>query len=164
MIIKTILSTALVLGFLSTNVNALDLPQITLANGEVYEIVPLPSRRGKGGSVHAIVSKAAARHGVPQRLAHAVIGLESRHNCSARSRSGASGLGQLMPGTARAMGVRDSMNCHQNANGAMKYLGDFYRRTGGNWCAAATAYNRGSVGGCSGYGRKVVHSAGRSDG
>lgn len=122
--------------------------------------VPLPPRRMQGGTVYAIVTQAAARHGVPARLAHAVIHVESRHNCRARNRSGASGLGQLMPGTARAMGVRNSLDCAQNADGAMAYLGRMYRAAGGNWCLAATGYNRGSVGGCSGYGRKVVRSAG----
>ena len=108
-------------------------------------------------SAYEAVSNAAQRNGVPQRLAHAVIKVESGHNCHARNRSGAAGLGQLMPATARSLGVRNPMSCEQNAEGAMRYLGQFYRQSGGNACAAATAYNRGSLGGCSAYGRKVLN-------
>jgi soluble lytic murein transglycosylase-like protein len=63
--------------------------------------------QAEGGSVQAIVTQEAARAGVPQRIAHAVIRVESGYNCRARNPSGAAGAGQLMPATARAMGVRN---------------------------------------------------------
>lgn len=151
-----VLSTIIALG--SIQAQAFEFQTVSV-EGNRMAAVPLPPRRLQGGSVYAIVSQAAANHGVPQRLAHAVIGVESRHNCHTRNRSGAAGLGQLMPGTARAMGVRNPMDCTQNANGAMKYLSAMLRLAGGDWCRAATAYNRGSLAGCSAYGRSVLRRA-----
>ncbi|MEN3238578.1 lytic transglycosylase domain-containing protein [Methylobacterium ajmalii] len=123
--------------------------------------VPLPPRRGEAGSVYAIVTQAAVRHRIPPALLHGVIRVESNYNCNAYNRSGATGLGQLMPGTARSLGVRNPRSCHENADGAARYLARFYHKFGGNACAAATAYNRGSGRGCSAYGRQVVRFATR---
>lgn len=123
-------------------------------------VVPLPPRRMEGGSVYAIVTQAAARHGVPQRLAHAVIRVESNYNCGARNRSGASGLGQLLPRTASSLGVRNSFDCVQNADGAMKYLKQAISN-GGAGCAGVSLYNRG-VGArpvCTAYGKRVMRLA-----
>lgn len=138
---------------------AFEFPSLTVESTQVAA-VPLPPRRMRGGSVYAIVSQAAARHGVPARLAHAVIGVESGHKCNAKNRhSSARGLGQLVASTARAMGVRNPSDCRDNANGAMRYLSSMLRMAGGNWCAAATAYNRGHLAGCSAYGRSVMRRA-----
>uniref|UniRef100_UPI0005B269F1 transglycosylase SLT domain-containing protein n=1 Tax=Methylobacterium sp. B34 TaxID=95563 RepID=UPI0005B269F1 len=117
--------------------------------------------QAEGGSVQAIVTQEAARAGVPQRLAHAVIRVESGYNCRARNRSGAAGAGQLMPATARAMGVRNPMDCRQNIAGSMRYLRQAISR-GGASCAGVSLYNTG-VGArprCTAYGRRVMHFAG----
>ena len=74
------------------------------------------------GHVPAIVSQEAAKAGVPQRLAHAVIRKESGYDCRARNRSGAAGAGQLMPATARGLGVHDAFDPEQAVNGAAQYL------------------------------------------
>ena len=117
--------------------------------------VEAKSSRGQDG--YDFVSRAAKRYNVPEWLAHAVIHIESGHRCSARNRSGASGLGQLMPGTARALGLHNSMNCAQNADASIRYLSRFFHLSGGNACASASAYNRGSLSGCTSYGRKVTN-------
>ncbi|TXN08944.1 lytic transglycosylase domain-containing protein [Methylobacterium sp. WL103] len=112
------------------------------------------------GSVQSIVTQEAARAGVPNRLAHAIIKVESGYNCRARNRSGASGAGQLMPATARAMGVRNIMDCRQNIAGAMRYLRQAINR-GGAGCAGDSLYETG-VGArphCSAYGRRVMRFA-----
>jgi soluble lytic murein transglycosylase-like protein len=70
----------------------------------------------------AIIDSMAAEHGVPARLVRAVIKVESDYQERARSRKGAMGLMQLMPGTARRFAVADPYNPQQNIEGGIKYL------------------------------------------
>jgi soluble lytic murein transglycosylase-like protein len=62
------------------------------------------------------------------RLVVAVIVQESRFNPSAVSHAGAQGLGQLMPGTARYLGVSNSFDVQQNIYGTVRYLREQYDR------------------------------------
>lgn len=114
----------------------------------------------EGGSVQAIVSQEAARAGVPQRVAHAVIKVESGYNCRARNPSGASRAGQLMLATARALGVRNPMDCRQNIAASMRYLHQAISK-GGAGCSGVSLYNMGTAARprCTAYGRKVMHFA-----
>jgi soluble lytic murein transglycosylase-like protein len=84
---------------------------------------------------------AARRHGVPEDLFLRLIAQESGWNPSARSHKGAVGLSQLMPSTARRLGV-DPKDPHQNLDGGARYLAQQYR-TFGNWRLALAAYNAG---------------------
>lgn len=56
------------------------------------------------------------------RLVMAVVAAESRFRCNAVSKCGALGLGQLMPGTAKGLGIRDPLDPIQNLYGTVKYL------------------------------------------
>jgi len=90
----------------------------------------------------------SARQGVDARLLVAVIAVESRWNPSARSPAGASGLGQLMPATAAALGV-DAADPLQNIAGAAHHLrvliDRFARRDPATCCEfALAAYNAGA--------------------
>jgi hypothetical protein len=88
------------------------------------------------------VVAAACLAGVPFDLFDALIIQESRYNPFALSSKGASGLTQLMPGTARSLGVLDRWSVSQNLSGGARYL----RRqldTFGNWPLALGAYNAG---------------------
>jgi soluble lytic murein transglycosylase-like protein len=112
------------------------------------------------GKVWSIVTQEAHAAGVPVRLGHAIIKVESGGNCHARNPSGASGAGQLMPATARALGVRNRFDCRQNISAAMRYLRAAINR-GGAGCAGVSLYQTG-VGArphCSAYGRKVMRFA-----
>lgn len=62
------------------------------------------------------------RHGVDARLVAALVATESSFNPKATSRVGAMGLGQLMPGTAKDLGVSDPYDIEQNLKGTTSYL------------------------------------------
>lgn len=84
---------------------------------------------------------AAQRHGVPEDLFLRLVQQESGFNPTAVSHKGATGLAQLMPDTARALGV-DINDPHQNLDGGARYLKRMYARFG-NWRHALAAYNAG---------------------
>jgi soluble lytic murein transglycosylase-like protein len=84
---------------------------------------------------------AARRHGVPEDLFLRLIRQESGWNPAARSHKGAMGLAQLMPGTARILGV-DPNDPAQNLDGGARYLAAQYRKFG-TWRLALAAYNAG---------------------
>lgn len=84
---------------------------------------------------------AAERWGVPQMLFRALVDAESGWNERARSSKGAIGLTQLMPATARSLGV-DPFDPAQNLDGGARYLRQRYD-TFGDWELALAAYNAG---------------------
>lgn len=88
------------------------------------------------------VSAAEARHALPAGLLDALIWTESRYNPLAISKAGAAGLGQLMPGTARDLGVSDRFDPKENVAGAARYLRQMLDRFGMVHLALA-AYNAG---------------------
>jgi hypothetical protein len=88
------------------------------------------------------MAAAACGAGVPVQLFDALIIQESRYNPLAISSKGASGLTQLMPGTAKALGVFDRWSVPQNLEGGARYLRK-QLDTFGNWSLALGAYNAG---------------------
>ncbi|HVL39761.1 MAG TPA: lytic transglycosylase domain-containing protein, partial [Fimbriimonadaceae bacterium] len=75
-------------------------------------------------------------------LLDALVAEESAYDPNARSRAGAMGLSQLMPGTARELGVADPFDPAQNLRGGAKYLAQMLQRFGDLRLALA-AYNAG---------------------
>ena len=90
----------------------------------------------------ADVHAAEARFGLPHGLLDALIWTESRYNPTAVSSAGAAGLGQLMPGTAKDLGVRNRFDPQSNIQGAASYLRQMLDRFGVVHLAVA-AYNAG---------------------
>lgn len=90
----------------------------------------------------ADVHAAEARFGLPHGLLDALIWTESRYNPTAVSSAGAAGLGQLMPGTARDLGVPNRFDPQANITGAAHYLRQMLDRFGVVHLAVA-AYNAG---------------------
>ena len=94
--------------------------------------------------ISQIVSKMAAKYNVDEKLINAVIKQESGFNVKAKSKAGAMGLMQLMPATARGLGVTDAYNPVQNIEGGVKYLSNLLKKYNGNVVLALAAYNAGS--------------------
>lgn len=91
----------------------------------------------------AIIKSASQAYGVDASLVHAVISAESNYNARAVSRTGAQGIMQLMPDTARRYGVRDSMDPSENIHAGTKYLRDLLAMFKGRLELALAAYNAG---------------------
>jgi soluble lytic murein transglycosylase-like protein len=83
-----------------------------------------------------------AQFGLPAGLLDALIWTESRYNPFAISKAGAAGLGQLMPGTAKELGVANRFDPLANLSGAARYLRQMLDRFGTVHMALA-AYNAG---------------------
>lgn len=90
-----------------------------------------------------IIAKASRRYGVDVGLIKAVIKAESDFNPQAVSHAGARGLMQLMPATARSLGVNDSFDPEQNVMAGTRFLGNLLQRYNGDLDSALAAYNWG---------------------
>jgi soluble lytic murein transglycosylase-like protein len=90
-----------------------------------------------------LAATAAHRHGLDPALVSAVVAVESGFQPQALSRKGAQGLMQLMPRTAREMGVADPFDPAANLDGGSRYLSSLVARYDGDLTRALAAYNAG---------------------
>ncbi len=94
-------------------------------------------------SLHALIAAAGTARNIDLALLESVVRAESGGHTRAVSRTGAQGLMQLMPATAKAMGVQDSFAPDQNLRGGTAYLDQLLTRYHDNIALALAAYNAG---------------------
>lgn len=101
-----------------------------------------------------VVAQAAGEYGIDAALLHAVISVESGYNARAVSKSGAAGLMQLMPATARRYGVADVFDPAQNVRAGAQYLTHLLDLFDNDLSLALAAYNAGETAVIK-YGRRI---------
>jgi hypothetical protein len=116
------------------------------------------------GAVADLVRRTADRLGVPENLALAIMRYESGGRCGMRGRAGERGAMQVLPQTARSVGVAGNLyDCATGIEAGLRYLKlAVAMHADAGWCAVASAYNSGIWGGsrCTSYGQTVALAAG----
>ncbi|WP_051671510.1 lytic transglycosylase domain-containing protein [Oribacterium sp. P6A1] len=99
---------------------------------------------GVAKTLDEIFAKASKTYGVPERILKTVAKYESDFKTTAVSKAGAMGIMQLMPATAKSLGVKDPFDPEQNIMGGAKLLASNLKEFGGDLSLALAAYNAGS--------------------
>ena len=127
--------------------------KVKSAEKELAKRTPKPKKRrvarggGKGSRYHSLIAAHARANGVPIKLAHAVVRVESSYRANARGGAGEIGLMQIKLATARMMGYKGSAKAlyrpENNIKYGMKYLGKAHKLAGGSTCGTILKYNAG---------------------
>lgn len=118
-------------------------PQATASSGDFSQALQQAAGQ-QTTSLDSIFERAAQETGVPLDLLKAVGKAESNFNPNARSQCGAMGVMQLMPATAKTLGVTDPYNPEQNIMAGAEHLRNMMDRFDGDPTLALAAYNAGS--------------------
>jgi soluble lytic murein transglycosylase-like protein len=110
---------------------------------EIVEEVRRANPTADPNDLRALAAEAARRHGLDPELVMAVVSVESAFRKDAVSPKGAQGLMQLMPATARELGVTDAFDPAQNLDAGTRYLNALLAEFHGDVRLALAAYNAG---------------------
>jgi soluble lytic murein transglycosylase-like protein len=122
-------------------------PEQAVASAETTEndVTPAEDDIDTQAGMDAFIKKVAAKYNVSPDLVAAVIEAESEFNPRAVSRRGARGLMQLMPKTAKTLGVDDPFDPKENIEAGVRHLRALMDRFGDNLPLVLAAYNAGEV-------------------
>jgi soluble lytic murein transglycosylase-like protein len=124
----------------------LEIPEPPAGEPALYDLSYAAARKPLFGSRYdAIIVAEAKRHDVDAALVSAVIRAESNYQPRSVSRKGARGLMQLMPATARRMGVRRPFDPRDNVRGGVRYLRQLADRFESRPELVLAAYNAGEA-------------------
>ena len=121
---------------------------IETLKGKIEELAPVETFKekviqAKPKNVDEIISAVSKKYNVDENFIRAIIKQESGFNPNATSKKGAMGLMQLMPKTAKGLGVADAYNPEQNVEGGVKYIKSLIDKYDGDKKIALAAYNAG---------------------
>jgi soluble lytic murein transglycosylase-like protein len=123
---------------------------VDVATSQIASFEPAPSEPESPNrkisaiaDLSAIISNASSRSQIDADFIASVIHAESANNPRAVSPKGAQGLMQLMPETARQLGVQNSLDPAENVDGGVRFLRELLLRYNGNAAKALAAYNAG---------------------
>lgn len=131
---------------LSGDVEKPDADFQSILDSSMVKKSPFSSQYGEDVSkteINELIEAYSQKNGLDSDFVRAVVKQESGFNERATSRCGAAGLMQLMPGTAKGLGVKNPYDAEQNVAGGTKMLANLLKTYGGNKELALAAYNAG---------------------
>lgn len=112
-------------------------------DAEIAPPVPNPAEAVTPRSIDQLIADAARRYALPRSLVRAVARTESALRPNAVSAKGAQGVMQLMPGTARELGVTNAFDAAANIDAGVRLLRQLLEKYEGRVAEALAAYNAG---------------------
>ena len=115
------------------------------ANPSDFEVLKgnIGGKQSDKVQIQGLIAQVAREQNIDQALLRAVVEAESDYNQNEVSKTGAQGLMQLMPSTAKELGVTNPFNPLQNLTSGAKYLKQMLKQYDGNLSLALAAYNAG---------------------